>query len=36
MAVILNGTLSAGGRYGSRYGYGYGYGNKSYYTSDEE
>lgn len=36
MALILNGTVSAGGRYGYKYGYHYGYGNKSYYSSDDK
>lgn len=36
MALILNGTVSAGGRYGYKYGYYYGYGNKSYYSSDDK
>lgn len=36
MALILNGTVSVGGRYGYKYGYHYGYGNKSYYSSDDK
>ncbi len=40
MAMLLNGTVAAGGRYGYKYGYhygyGYGYGSKSYYTSSDE
>ena len=31
LCIILNGTESAGGRYGNRYGYRYGYGYGSYY-----
>ena len=42
LSLVLNGTISSGGRYsyrygyryGYKYGYGYGYGSKSYYTSE--
>ena len=40
MAVILNGTVSSGSRYGYKYGYKYGYhygyGSKSYYDNKNE
>lgn len=32
MSVVLNGTESASGRYGSRYGYRYGYGHYGHYS----
>lgn len=35
MALILNGTESAGTRYGYKYGYHYGYGSDSYYGSSK-
>lgn len=36
MNIILNGTESAGGRYGYQYGYHYGYGSDYHYGSNDE